>query len=229
MSTPVVRTVGVIGTGVIGASWIALFLAKGLKVIVTDPDPDAPAKLSTFLHDAWPSFVIAGLAPEASLSNYEFNSLEGFKFRRKLLARLDQKTPPATVICSSQPGIPSELVCECNHRPGRVLIGHPTSLPHLLPIIEVTIHPETQINHAIAATGFYRSLGGMPLLVREGSIDLGGNRLRAALLGETYDLVHRGVVSVADIGIVMTGLQWAFAGPFRTNGVSTIGTCPHIW
>ncbi|KAB8218889.1 hypothetical protein BDV33DRAFT_204935 [Aspergillus novoparasiticus] len=216
MSPRVVKTVGVIGTGVIGASWIALFLAKGLKVIVTDPDPDAPAKVSTFLHDAWPGLVIAGLAPGASLLNYEFveeideflteidfiqeNSLGGFKFRRKLLARLDQKTPPGTVICSSQLGIPSELVCECTHRPGRILIGHPTSLPHLLPVVEVTAHRETQINHVVAAIGFYRSLGGMPLLVREGSTDLGGNRLRAALLGETYGLVHRGMVSVDDIG-----------------------------
>jgi 3-hydroxyacyl-CoA dehydrogenase len=31
----------VIGTGVIGASWTALFLARGLKVIVTDPAPGA--------------------------------------------------------------------------------------------------------------------------------------------------------------------------------------------
>ncbi|KAE8334518.1 hypothetical protein BDV24DRAFT_170109 [Aspergillus arachidicola] len=178
MPPPVVRTVGVIGTGVIGASWIALFLAKGLKVVATDPDPDAPAKVSTFLHDVWPSLVEAGL-----------NSLEGFKFRRKLLARLDQKTPPGTVICSSRPGIPSQLVCECNPCPGRVLIGHPTSLPHLRPMVEVITHPETQTNHVIAAIDFYHSLGGMPLLVREGSTDLDGNILQAAL-GEIYGLVY---------------------------------------
>lgn len=72
MSPSSIKKVGVIGTGVIGSSWIALFLANGLEVIVTDPDPNAPTKLSKFLADAWPSLERAGLAPGASTSNYEF-------------------------------------------------------------------------------------------------------------------------------------------------------------
>ena len=36
-----IRRVAIIGTGVIGASWTALFLAKGLDVVATDIAPDA--------------------------------------------------------------------------------------------------------------------------------------------------------------------------------------------
>ena len=32
-----VRRITIVGTGVIGASWTALFLAKGLQVVATDP------------------------------------------------------------------------------------------------------------------------------------------------------------------------------------------------
>ena len=40
-----IRRIAIIGTGVIGASWTALFLAKGLDVIATDIAPDAETAL----------------------------------------------------------------------------------------------------------------------------------------------------------------------------------------
>lgn len=67
-----VRTVAVIATGVIGASWASLFLAKGLKVIVTDPAPGAKEKFEQFVQDAWPALVKLGVKPGASGGNYEF-------------------------------------------------------------------------------------------------------------------------------------------------------------
>lgn len=59
-----VKTVGVVGTGVIGASWTGLFLAHGLRVIVADPDPGAEEKLQTYLEGIWPSLEQMGLVGE---------------------------------------------------------------------------------------------------------------------------------------------------------------------
>lgn len=67
-----IRTVGVIGTGVIGASWTGLFLAHGLRVLVSDPAPNAESKLQSYLESIWPTLEDVGLAPNASLSNYQF-------------------------------------------------------------------------------------------------------------------------------------------------------------
>jgi 3-hydroxyacyl-CoA dehydrogenase len=67
-----IKTVGVIGTGVIGASWVGLFLANGLRVLVSDPAPDAEQKLSAHLQDMWPLLERRGISPGASLSNYTF-------------------------------------------------------------------------------------------------------------------------------------------------------------
>ena len=49
-----VRRVAVVGTGVIGASWAAYFLARGLEVSATDPMPDAQAKLRAAVARHWP-------------------------------------------------------------------------------------------------------------------------------------------------------------------------------
>lgn len=67
-----IQTIGVVGTGVIGASWTALFLSKGYKVIVTDPAPGAEEKLKSYLQKEWPTLSKIGLKAGASLENYRF-------------------------------------------------------------------------------------------------------------------------------------------------------------
>ena len=67
-----VQRVGVIGTGVIGSSWTALFLSRGLQVLVSDPGPGAEKALSEALEKIWPTLEEVGLAPGASLKNYRF-------------------------------------------------------------------------------------------------------------------------------------------------------------
>lgn len=63
-----------IGTGVIGASWTTLFLAKGLHVIVSDPAPGAEEQLEKYVNDAWATVSKVGLSPGASAKNYKFVS-----------------------------------------------------------------------------------------------------------------------------------------------------------
>src|SRR5213079_1832069 len=60
-----IRTIAVIGTGSVGASWIALFLARGFDVIAQDPGVDAEARARQFISDAWPGLRALG-ATDAS-------------------------------------------------------------------------------------------------------------------------------------------------------------------
>src|SRR3954451_4059564 len=71
-TTKPIGRVAVIGTGVIGASWTALFLAKGLKVVATDVAPNAEARLKHFVETGWPALQRLGLAPGAAESNMTF-------------------------------------------------------------------------------------------------------------------------------------------------------------
>jgi 3-hydroxyacyl-CoA dehydrogenase len=67
-----IKRVAIIGTGVIGASWAALFPAKGLEVVATDVAPNAEASLKKFVEAAWPALERLGLAPGASQANLKF-------------------------------------------------------------------------------------------------------------------------------------------------------------
>ncbi|HEY6767202.1 MAG TPA: catalase-related domain-containing protein [Candidatus Sulfotelmatobacter sp.] len=71
-TTRPIRRVTIIGTGVIGASSAALYLAKGLEVAATDIAPNAEAALKRFVDAAWPALKRLGLAPGASQSNLSF-------------------------------------------------------------------------------------------------------------------------------------------------------------
>src|SRR5713226_2787054 len=119
--TKPIRRIAIVGTGVIGASWTALFLAKGLQVVATDVAPNAEAALTKFVEAAWPALKRLGLSPGASLSNLSFtpalaqavanadlvqeNGPERIDFKQKLYGELDQMLPPDVIIASSSSGL----------------------------------------------------------------------------------------------------------------------------
>jgi 3-hydroxyacyl-CoA dehydrogenase len=72
MAARTIKTVGVIGTGVIGSSWTLFFLSQGLEVVVTDPAPGAQDRLAAFLAHGWPTMQRTGFHAAASLTNYRF-------------------------------------------------------------------------------------------------------------------------------------------------------------
>ena len=104
-----IRQIAIIGTGVIGASWAALFLAKGLDVVATDIAPDAETSLRHFVEAAWPALERLGLAAGASQSRLSFtpdmpaairaadfvqeNGPERIDFKKKLYRQLDEALP----------------------------------------------------------------------------------------------------------------------------------------
>lgn len=67
-----IKTIGVVATGVIGASWVSYFLARGLSVVATDPAPGAEDKLRRAVEQHWPALQRAGLAGDASPSRLVF-------------------------------------------------------------------------------------------------------------------------------------------------------------
>jgi 3-hydroxyacyl-CoA dehydrogenase len=70
--SPNIKSVGVVGTGVVSSSWIGLFLSQGLQVLVSDPAPGAEEALASYIKSIWPTLEEIGLADGASLSNYRF-------------------------------------------------------------------------------------------------------------------------------------------------------------
>jgi 3-hydroxyacyl-CoA dehydrogenase len=232
-----IRRVAIIGTGVIGASWTALFLANGLEVVATDVAPDAEAALKRFVDAAWPALRRLGLAPNASQSNLKFtadlpaavknadfvqeNGPERIDFKKKLYGQLDGLLPPDVIIASSSSGLTmSEIQSGCPSHPERCVIGHPFNPPHLVPLVEIVGGAKTSEDTIKRASEFYTAIGKRTVRLHKEVPGHVANRLQAALAREVYYLVAEGVVSVADVDTALCwgpGLRWGIMGQVLLN------------
>lgn len=221
--------IAVVGCGVVGASWTALFLSHGRDVVAADPAPGAQEKLRAFVRRARPDLARLGATGEGTLrfvasaeeavAQADFvqeSAREDEAFKRDLLARLDAAAPAAAIIASSTSALlRSRIVAACA-RPRRVVVAHPFNPPHLLPLVEICGEDDSVVARACA---FYRALGRRPIVLRKEAAGHVANRLTAALYREAVHLVAEGIADVADIDAAISegpGLRWAIMGPHLT-------------
>jgi len=227
-----IHRIAIVGTGVIGASWAAQYLARGFDVIATDPAPNAEADLRKYIDDAWTVLNSIGLSPGASRDRLEFtadmkkalakadfvqeNGPERVDFKIKLYADMDAVTPPDSLIASSSSTLTMSVVqAKCEH-PERCVIGHPFNPPHVIPLVEVVGGAKTSPAAIEKALAFYKSIGKRAILLRKEVPGHVANRLQSALYREVLYLIEQGVLSVADADDAVSwgpGLRWGVMGP----------------
>jgi 3-hydroxyacyl-CoA dehydrogenase len=227
-----IRRIAIVGTGVIGASWAAQYLARGFDVVATDPAPNAEANLRKYVDEAWPDLTEIGLTPGASRDRLSFttnmkealaqadfvqeNGPERVDFKIKLFADMDDATPVDSIIASSSSGItPSVMQTNAKH-PERILVGHPFNPPHIIPLVEVVGGAKTSPEAVQRAIAFYASIGKKPIKLNREMPGHVGNRLQIALYKEVMYLIQQGILSVSDADDAVSygpGLRWGVMGP----------------
>jgi 3-hydroxyacyl-CoA dehydrogenase len=226
-----IRCVALVGTGVIGASWAAQYLARGLDVVATDPAPNAEVNLRKYVDEAWEQLEEIGLSPGASRERLSFtkdskqalekadfvqeNGPERPDFKIKLFQEMDETTRVDSIIASSSSGItPSVMQSACTH-PERVIVGHPFNPPHIVPLVEVVGGTKTSPLAIQQAMRFYASIGKKPIHLRKELPGHVANRLQAALYREMLHLIEQDVLSVEEADAAVSygpGLRWGVMG-----------------
>ena len=226
-----VRTLAVIGAGVIGAGWAARALARGLDVVAWDPAPGSQARLEAAVDNAWPALTELGLSRGArrdrlrrapSLAEtcgcadfIQESAPERLALKQDLHAQIDAVTPADVIVASSTSGLlPTDLQSACRH-PGRLVVGHPFNPVYLLPLVEVVGGKRTSKASIAGAMAFYRDLGMHPLEVRAEIEGFLSDRLQEALWRELLHLVNEDVATTEELDQAIVygpGLRWAFMG-----------------
>lgn len=226
-----IKTIGIIGTGVIGSGWAARFLAHGYDVIATDPGKDAEAQMRAKINNAWPALEKLGLMPGASCEHLRFtndlqevchsvdfiqeNAPEREDLKRKLHAEIDAYTRPEVIVASSSSGLlPTRLQMDCQH-PERLVIGHPFNPVYILPLVEIVGGEKTSSETIERAKAFYKSLAMHPLHVRKEIEGYLSDRLQEALWREVLHLVKDDIATTEELDdaiIYGPGLRWALMG-----------------
>ena len=230
-----VHRIGVIGTGTIGASWAAYFLARGMDVQAWDPAPDGEAALRAYVANAWSTLdgldmVADGASPDrltfhagpaAAIDGVAFvqeSAPEKLDVKRTLYADIDAALPDDVVMASSTSGlIMSELQAGFS-RAARFVVGHPFNPPHLVPLVEVVGGADTAANVVDWTIDFYEAHGKKAIRLNHEAPGHLVNRLQIALWREAMDAVLTGLASVEDVDDAIKygpGLRLSVMGPFE--------------
>ena len=231
------KNIGVIGGGLIGASWAAIFSKSGFNVFVYDPYPDVfdtyESRVTSFLEELKTidetinvkeslNRINANVTIEDLCSNVEYiqeSAPEILSVKQELFAKLDNLAPEEVVIGSSSSAMPISSITQNLKGQHRCIITHPANPPHLIPCVEICPGENTS-NRTIEKTKEIFTASGASIVNVKKEID--GfilNRLQGALLNEAMRLYSDGYASSDEIDATIRdglGLRWAFMGPFET-------------
>jgi 3-hydroxyacyl-CoA dehydrogenase len=246
MASPV-RHVAIVGTGLIGRAWAAIFARAGWTVRLSDPHiptlKAAPRLIRDELHalarhglaedpdGAVARISVAGSLREAVM-DVEFvqeNGPEKVEDKQAIFAQLDRLAPPNALLVSSTSAITASRFTEMLPGRARCLVGHPVNPPHLVPLVELCGAPWTSADAIDRAREIYREIGQVPVTINREINGFVLNRLQGALLAEAFRLVGEGFISAEDLDHTVKdglGLRWSFLGPFETIELNAPGGIP---
>ena len=238
------KNIGIIGGGLIGASWSAIFSKSGFNVFVYDPNPEVfngyEEKVTLFLEELKAiddkidvkrclTKISQNVSLEDLCTKVEYiqeSAPEILAVKQELFARLDNLSPQNVVIGSSSSAIPISKISENLRGQHRCLIAHPANPPHLIPCVEICPGQNTSIKAIEKAKEIFKLSGSSIVTVKKEIDGFILNRLQGALLNEAMRLYSEGYASSEDIDATIKdglGLRWAFMGPFETIDLNAPG------
>ncbi|MCW2239414.1 3-hydroxyacyl-CoA dehydrogenase NAD-binding domain-containing protein [Azospirillum canadense] len=227
-----VKTVAVIGAGLIGCSWAALFAASDRTVHLYDSRADAAQAMSAFWTSVKPTLIELGLARSETVPDVRvFTSLaetvatadfvqecipERLEAKLELYRAIEPNLKPGAIVATSSSGLKLSDLQAGWRDPGRIIIAHPFNPPHLIPLVELYADERAAPGVLKRAAALYESCGKVTITLKREVLAHVANRLQAALWREAIHLVAEGVASLKDIDTAISagpGLRWAVMGP----------------
>lgn len=219
--------VAILGAGLIGTAWAALFQHHGADVRVWDPDRAALDTLGDRMAACLAQLGLA--APDAGALGrltvahtlaeavrgadlIQENAPESVAVKHALFADIEPLLAPRSVLASSTSALTWTDLAPGLTDPTRLITAHPFNPPHLIPLVEIFgVDPE----RIARAEAIYRSAGRVPVRMKKDATGHIANRLASALWREAVFMVQDGIADVAAIDAALVngpGLRWSVLG-----------------
>lgn len=220
------QTVAIVGCGLIGASWAALFSTHGYSVRLWDPSPGYADRARAQIAGARGQLAMLGdlgrgevlytdsLADAVGPAFWVQESApESLQLKESLFRELGALVPPEAIVASSTSSFTWSQLAPFFADSKRLITAHPFNPPHLMPLVE--IYATTDAVRQMA-TALYRRLGRRPILLRRDVTGHIANRLASALWREAVHIVAAEIADVEDVDAAIIegpGLRWSAIGP----------------
>lgn len=229
------QEIGILGAGLIGASWASFFAAQGLKVRIFDVNVETKESALEIAGSNLQRLVdLKMLTPEAAkmgqqnmqtvdslkklLLDVEYvqeSVIEDYAIKADVYRDFEQYAPETAILASSSSGLLMTRMQSVLKNPARALIAHPFNPPHLIPLVELVPGEQTIASTIETVKAFFLKLGKHPVVLKKEVPGHIANRLAAAIWRESLALLDDGVASVEDIDAALCkgpGLRWAMMG-----------------
>lgn len=219
--------IAILGAGLIGACWAALFVHHGAVVRVWDPSPEALVKLPDRM--AGPLAQLLDIAPDAGplgsvtiSDNLETvvagadlvqeNAPENLTLKHDLYRQVEPLMGADAILASSTSALTWSDLAPGLANPACMITAHPFNPPHLVPLVETYGQDTDRLDRAQA---IYRAAGRVPVRMNKDATGHIANRLSSALWREAVHMVAEGIADVAAIDAALVngpGLRWSAIG-----------------
>jgi len=230
-----IKTIAVIGTGVIGTGWIIRCLAHNKIVHAYDKDIKLKKNLIVEIKRTWPSVKKLFNKKKLNLKNFKyFTSIdealkdadfiqecvsENYVLKTKLMTTIGKHAKTNAIISSSSSGLlPSKIYSKCLN-PQRGIIGHPFNPVYLLPLVEIVPGKQTSKKYMNIANNFYKSISMNPILLKKELPGYLSDRLQEALWREGLHIINEGYATTENLDRSIEdgpGLRYSLMGTFLT-------------
>lgn len=221
------QVITILGCGLIGESWAALFLAQGHDVRAWDPCADTRTGFATKVQRPLAQLAEMGRhgttlgqmticdTLESALQGAVFiqeNAPENVPLKQDLYAQIEALSGADVIIASSTSAHPWSALTPRMTHPNRLITAHPFNPPHLIPLVEL-FGPDAQVLDQ--AETLYRTLGQHPIRLNKEAVGHIANRLASALWREAVHIVAEGIADVDAVDAALVhgpGLRWSVLG-----------------
>ena len=230
-----ITKVAVIGTGVIGTSWIIRLLWHNKKIFIFDRDRKQKLKVIKEIKRSKPfaksyykrkkinlkNLIFANTIKEAvkEADLIQESVTENYILKTKIMKSISKNAKKNAIISSSTSGLlPSRIYSQCKN-PERALVAHPFNPVYLLPGVELVPGKKTKLKYMNKAKMFYKSISMYPLMIKKELPGFLANRLQEALWREALHIVNDGYASTEDLDRAIEdgpGTRWSLMGIFLT-------------
>jgi 3-hydroxybutyryl-CoA dehydrogenase len=243
------RTLAVIGNGIIGHGIAQVFAASGTSVAMIGRGEESLKAAKTKIRASLDDFVAHGLLKreevEPALARIRATArledaapaemvieavTEDLPLKLQIFERLDAICPPPTVLASSS-GQPASALIAKVKSPERVIATHFWYPPQLIPLVEVCGSPKTSPDVIAWACEALKRAGKEPVVIDKEIPGFIGNRLQFAMLREAWALWASGAASAEAIDAVVRnsfGRRVAVTGPIESADVGGLFTMYHF-
>lgn len=229
------KTIAIMGAGVIGSSFSIAFAKEGYKVNLYNRSEDkfinAKENILESLNNLYKEDVLSKEDIQKTIDNISFttsveqavkdaiyvqeNVSENYEIKQNLIEEIEKYAKKDTVIASSTSGLLITEIAKFAKYPSRIIGAHPYNPPHLIPLIELSKGEKTDDKYIKFAKELFIDIKKEPIVLNKEALGFVANRIQAAVIREELDLVLNGVVSIEDAEKAIVygpGIRYAILG-----------------